>query len=160
MKTSATLFTILALAACVGAGNSRSPESQVAWRGVTLAFHGQDRMVFVKEAQSVGNHMERWIVFFTSPHEKIAIVEVPRASKAITNDQLNTFTWTFRLRPVPLNERERCLGRTLIDPTRLRSRPIRDSDFVRTSWGLEKRLPDLHRIPCFRALDAPLQSVR
>jgi hypothetical protein len=158
IRTSFLIATLWGL--CWGVSSMAKPAITV--KGIVVAFHQQDRALKIKEAQSIGNPLERWIFRVdkstTDVPRGLILVLYMRSGNGVSDDNINTGGWELNLRRARKEELQDCVGNTLVSEERLKARRSRTGDFEKTSLGAGVVLPDLRYLPCFVTVAPPVPA--
>jgi hypothetical protein len=156
-----TGFLVAALCAICWAVSSVAGPTITA-RGIVVAFHQQDRALKIKEAQSIGDPLERWILRVdkstTDAPKGLILVLYMRSGNGVSDENINTGGWELSLRRARKEELQDCVGKTLVSGDRLKARRATAGDFEKTSLGAGVVLPDPRTLPCFVTVAPPVPA--
>lgn len=155
-----TRFLAVALCGISWAVSSLSGPT-ITVKGIVVAFHQQDRALKVKEARSLGDHIERWVFRVekaTSDGLKgLVLVLYAESGNGVSDAEINGDEWQLHLRQTNNKGLQGCVGKTFLDGANLQERPATVDDFAKTSFGTHLTLPDLNSLPCFVMVGAPVR---
>src|SRR5690348_7417841 len=96
-------------------GPELNADRTITLKGIVVAFHRQDRDANIREAKSIGDRVERWVVRVDKPDhsilDRLILVSYRSRADRISDIDIDKTTWQFKLRRATKTEQSECIGK-------------------------------------------------